>query len=204
MKGMLKPMFFKKDSGGVSFVIAGLGNPDKKYNTTRHNAGFHGVDAIAKAHDASINRIKFKSLTAQVEIGGEKCLLLKPQTYMNLSGEAVDEALSFYKLPPERLIVLFDDISLNPGEIRIRRKGSHGGHNGIKNIVFMTGDENFPRVKLGVGAKPRPEYDLADWVLSSFTQNEQKLMEEAYSKCDDIVTLIIKGRIEEAMNKYSK
>lgn len=197
-------MLFKKDGGGVGFILVGLGNPDKKYDSTRHNAGFHAIDAIAQQQGVSINRLKFKALTAQATISDQKCLLIKPQTYMNLSGQAVEEALSYYKLTPDRLIVFFDDISLDPGQIRIRRKGSHGGHNGIKNITFMTGAEEFPRVKLGVGAKPRPEYDLADWVLSSFTANEQGAMEQAYSKCNEIAALIINGKIEEAMNKYSR
>lgn len=190
-------------SGGVAWIIVGLGNPDKKYDLTRHNAGFHAVDEIASQNGVSVTKLKFKALTAQVTIAGEKCLLMKPQTYMNLSGQAVEEARNYYKLDMEHVLVFFDDISLEPGNIRIRRKGTHGGHNGIKNIIEQTGEDAFPRVKLGVGKKPHPDYDLADWVLSSFKKEELKQMEQAYSESDGIAKLIVKGNIDQAMNKYN-
>ncbi len=147
--------------------IGRKGNPDKKYENTRHNAGFMALDKIAEDCGASVDRVKFKALTGKTEIGRKKCLLMKPLTYMNLSGESVAAAMRFYKVPLERVVVFYDDISLEPSFLRIRRKGSDGGHNGIKNIILMAGGDTFPRVKIGVGKKPHPDYDLADWVLSS-------------------------------------
>lgn len=196
-------MFFQKKSTTYSWILAGLGNPGPKYDKTRHNAGFHAIDAIAKANNASISKLKFHALTGEVTLSGERCLLLKPQTYMNNSGDAVEAARSYYKIPMERVLVFFDDISLDPGKIRIRRKGSHGGHNGIKSIIAMTGEDDFPRVKLGVGAKPHPEYDLADWVLSVFIKGEMAKMQEAYDQCESIATLIVSGKLDEAMCKFN-
>lgn len=201
-------LFFKKQSeslssGGVQYLLVGLGNPDRKYENTRHNAGFMAIDHIAKQFDIPVNKIKFKSLVGTGVIGGEKCLLMKPSTYMNLSGQAVVEAMNFYKIPIEHVVVFFDDISLEPSFLRIRRKGSDGGHNGIKNIIYLTGKDTFPRVKLGVGKKPHPDYNLADWVLSSFTPAEQKKMEESLQKCPEIAELIVTGKIDRAMNLYN-
>lgn len=201
-------LFFKKQSeslfsGGVQYLLVGLGNPDRKYENTRHNAGFMAIDHIAKQFDIPVNKIKFKSLVGTGVIGGEKCLLMKPSTYMNLSGQAVVEAMNFYKIPIEHVVVFFDDISLEPSFLRIRRKGSDGGHNGIKNIIYLTGKDTFPRVKLGVGKKPHPDYNLADWVLSSFTPAEQKKMEESLQKCPEIAELIVSGKIDRAMNLYN-
>ena len=169
-------------SGAPEFLIVGLGNPGPKYEFTRHNAGFLCIDLLAQQLGVRIDRIKFKSVVADVAIEGRRCILMKPQTFMNNSGEAVRDAANFYKIPPEHIIILFDDISLPPGKLRIRRKGSDGGHNGIKSILYLLGSDQFPRVKLGVGAKPHPDYDLADWVLSTFQKDEFPLMKEAMER----------------------
>lgn len=196
-------MFFRRSSGGVKYLVVGLGNPDKKYRNTRHNTGFIAVDYIAKELGVEIGKKKFDSLTAEAVIAGEKVLLMKPQTYMNLSGVAVEKAAGFYKILPENVIVIFDDISLPVGKLRIRRKGTHGGHNGIRSIIDYLQSENFPRIKAGIGERPNPHYDLADWVLSSFKENELKEIQEAAGRCLDIVKLIIEGNIEQAMSKYN-
>ena len=197
-------MFFRrKPAGPVEYLIVGLGNPDKKYENTRHNAGFMGLDAIAREYGAAVKKLKFKAVVGDAEIAGRRCLLMKPDTYMNNSGEAVRAAVSFYKIPMEKVIVLYDDISLDPGKLRIRRKGSDGGHNGIKSILYLTGSDQFPRIKLGVGAKPRPDYDLAAWVLSPFPREELELMQESCGKCPEIVRLIVEGNIDRAMNQYN-
>ena len=155
-------------SGAVEYIIAGLGNPGTDYENTRHNIGFMTVDTLCERYKLSCKKVKFKSLTCDAMIGGKRCLIMKPTTFMNKSGEAVTEAMSFYKIPPERTIIVYDDISLEPGKLRIRRKGSDGGHNGIKNIIYLSGKDTFPRIKMGVGAKPHPDYSLADWVLGHF------------------------------------
>lgn len=196
-------MFFNKSSGGVKYLVVGLGNPDKKYRNTRHNTGFIAVDCMAKQLGVEIGKKKFDSLTAETVIAGEKVLLMKPQTYMNLSGVAVEKAASFYKIPPENVIIIFDDISLPVGKLRIRRKGTHGGHNGIRSIIDYLQSENFPRIKAGIGERPNPNYDLADWVLSTFKEDELKGIEEVASHCLDIVKLIIEGKIGQAMSKYN-
>ncbi len=196
-------MFFRRSSGGVKYLVVGLGNPDKKYRNTRHNTGFIAVDYMAKQLGVEIGKKKFDSLTAETVIAGEKVLLMKPQTYMNLSGVAVEKAASFYKIPPENVIIIFDDISLPVGKLRIRRKGTHGGHNGIRSIIDYLQSENFPRIKAGIGERPNPNYDLADWVLSTFKEDELKGIEEVASHCLDIVKLIIEGKIEQAMSKYN-
>lgn len=196
-------MFFRRSSGGVKYLVVGLGNPDKKYRNTRHNTGFIAVDYMVKQLGVEIGKKKFDSLTAETVIAGEKVLLMKPQTYMNLSGVAVEKAASFYKIPPENVIIIFDDISLPVGKLRIRRKGTHGGHNGIRSIIDYLQSENFPRIKVGIGERPNPNYDLADWVLSTFKEDELKGIEEVASHCLDIVKLIIEGKIEQAMSKYN-
>ena len=196
-------MFFRRSSGGVKYLVVGLGTPDKKYRNTRHNTGFIAVDYMAKQLGVEIGKKKFDSLTAETVIAGEKVLLMKPQTYMNLSGVAVEKASSFYKIPPENVIIIFDDISLPVGKLRIRRKGTHGGHNGIRSIIDYLQSENFPRIKAGIGERPNPNYDLADWVLSTFKEDELKGIEEVASHCLDIVKLIIEGKIEQAMSKYN-
>lgn len=189
--------------GSIEYIVVGLGNPEAKYNLTRHNAGFAAVDKIAAHFNTSIKKIRFKGLTGEITINSHKILLLKPSTFMNLSGQSVTEAMNFYKVPIDKVIVIYDDISLDPSFIRIRRKGSHGGHNGIKNIIYLSGKDTFPRIKLGVGKKPSENYDLANWVLSNFKKEELALMEKAYINCVDIISLIVDGKIDEAMNKYN-
>lgn len=196
-------IFSRKSSGGIKYLIVGLGNPDKKYRNTRHNTGFIAVDFIAGELQTEINRKKFDSLTAEATVSGEKVLLMKPQTYMNLSGTAVLKAANFYKIPPENIIIIFDDISLDVGKLRIRRKGSHGGHNGIRSIVDYLSSENFPRIKIGIGERPNPNYDLADWVLSVFKEDELNKIKEVSKNCIDIVKLMIEGKIDKAMSKYN-
>ena len=190
-------------NGPVEYIIVGLGNPGTKYQDTRHNTGFMAVDTIAQKYGADIKRIKYKSLCGECVISGKKCLLMKPSTYMNNSGEAVVEAMNFYKLPVENVIVIYDDISLEPSRIRIRSKGSDGGHNGIKSIIYLTGKDTFPRIKVGVGKKPHPDYNLADWVLSSYKADEIPLIKEACQKAASSVELMVNGNINEAMNKFN-
>lgn len=189
--------------GPVDFMIVGLGNPGKQYENTRHNAGFLAVDTIAQKHHTDIKRIKFKGLVGECSLGGKKALLLKPSTFMNLSGQSVREAMQFYKLPPEKVLVIFDDINLEPGKLRIRRKGSDGGHNGMKNIIYLSGSDQFPRIKLGVGKKPHPDYNLADWVLSRFTEKEHKDLATALENAAAAAELIAKGDMDRAMNLYN-
>lgn len=199
-------MFLKNRGGSSSapeYLVVGLGNPGPKYESTRHNAGFIAVDTIAEKLGFDIKRLKFKGLMGDTVIDGKRVAFLKPSTFMNLSGESVRDAMQFYKIPPERLLVIYDDISLAPGRLRIRRKGSAGGHNGMKNIIYLLGWDDFARVKLGVGEKPHPDYDLADWVLSRFTKEEGAALEQVCSHCDDIVRLFVNDRLDEAMNKYS-
>ncbi len=197
-------MFFRKKEtiGGIEYIIAGLGNPDRKYENTRHNAGFITVDALADKYGVRLDRIKYKSLCASVIINDKKVLLMKPSTYMNNSGLAVKEAMSFFKVPPEKTLIIFDDISLDVGKLRIRRKGSDGGHNGIKNIIYLSGSDQFPRIKIGVGKKPE-KWDLADWVLSSFTESEGKLLNESVDNACDAAQLIVNGQTDKAMNLYN-
>lgn len=188
----------------VTHIIVGLGNIGKEYENTRHNAGFIAVDAIAEKYGARIDRVKFHATVAEADIAGKRVLLMKPTTYMNNSGVAVAEAASFYKIPAENVIVLHDEISFDPGVIRIRRKGSAGGHNGLKSIIAHLGSDAFPRIKIGVGQKPSPDYDLAAFVLGKFTAEQLVKINE---KCPDIiasVALMLDGKIDEAMNKYSK
>lgn len=194
----------KKDYGGsFDYMIVGLGNPGRQYETTRHNAGFICLDLLSEKHGIKITKLKFKSLMGDGRINGRRCLLLKPQTFMNLSGEAVRDAAEFYKIPPERIIVICDDISLDPGKIRIRRKGSAGGQNGMKNIIYHLNSDNFPRIKVGIGAKPSPDYDLADWVLSHFTKDEAKLIKEAAEKAVGSVEYMVEDKIDKAMSEYN-
>lgn len=199
-------MFFKKPAptGPVDFIIAGLGNPGKKYEGTRHNAGFAATDYLAEKYGVRINRVKFKSLYGELTLNGKKVLLLQPQTFMNNSGEAVREALSFYKLPPERCVIICDDITLNVGIVRVRRKGSDGGQRGMRSIITLCGSEAFPRVKIGVGQKPHPDYDLAAWVLSRFTKEELAPLTAAVKNAAEAALLIADNEMEKAMNMYSK
>lgn len=190
-------------TGPVEWLIAGLGNPGREYETTRHNAGFRALDALAESCGTRIDRLKFKSLCGEAQLGGKRVLLLKPQTFMNNSGEALRDAAAFYKIPPERMLVLYDDISLQPGKLRIRLKGSDGGHNGIKSIIYLTGKDTFPRVKIGVGAKPDPRWDLADWVLSSCKGEDAAALEEALKKIPELCALLAEGKAAEAMNRFN-
>lgn len=185
------------------YIIAGLGNPGSKYENTRHNIGWLALDELAKAHGVSADRMKFHALTAQCVIAGQKVLLMKPTTYMNNSGEAIEEARSFYKIPTGNVIVLSDDINLAPGKLRIRRKGSAGGHNGLKSIIQCMGTDDFPRIRLGVGAKTHPDMELADYVLGKFPKEEQKAIEEALKNAAHAAELIVENDINEAMNLYN-
>lgn len=193
----------KKPSAPIDFIIAGLGNPGTQYEDTRHNCGFMAAEVLAEQHGAEIKRLKFKSLTAEVELNGRRCLLMKPATFMNNSGDAVGEAAEFYKLPPENVLIIYDDINLDVGRLRIRAKGSDGGHNGMKSIILRLNSDNFPRIRVGVGKKPHPDYDLADWVLSRFTNEEGTRLETALSNAAKAAELIAGGRITEAMNLYN-
>ncbi len=193
----------KKFGGSVEYIVVGLGNPDKKYENTRHNTGWLALDRIAEKLDCKVNRIKFKSFVGECGINGKKVLLMKPTTYMNNSGQAVVEAMNFYKIPPENVIIIFDDISLDVGKMRIRSKGSDGGQKGMRSIINLSGSNNFPRIKIGIGAKPNPGWDLADWVLSRFTDDEQKLLEKMFDNASQAVELITDGKIDRAMNLYN-
>ncbi|MGN1481788.1 aminoacyl-tRNA hydrolase [Porcipelethomonas sp.] len=190
-------------SGPVEYIIAGLGNPGEQYAYTRHNAGFMVMDTMAQRLGTEIKKLKFKSLCSDVSISGKHCLLMKPSTYMNNSGQAITEAMNFYKLDIEHVIIVYDDISLEPGTLRIRRKGSDGGHNGIKSIIYLTGENTFPRIKMGVGKKPHPKFDLADWVLSRFGQEDLEKMQDACQHACDSIELMVDGKIDEAMNKFN-
>ena len=196
-------MFFQKNSGGASWLIVGLGNPGEKYENTRHNVGFQVVDELAERQNAPVQKLKFKALTNLLTIAGERVLVMKPVTYMNLSGEAVRPAADFYKIPPERILVISDDTALDPGKLRIRIKGSAGGHNGLKSIIQHLGTDQFPRVKIGVGEKPHPDYDMADWVLSKFTGEDKKVMDEAVKRAADAVECILKEGADRAMNRFN-
>ena len=185
-------------------MVVGLGNIGKQYEHTRHNAGFLAIDYIAEKYGAKIDRVKFHATVSEANIGGARVLLMKPSTLMNNSGVAVSEAASLYKIDPERIIVLHDEISFDPGVLRIRRKGSAGGHNGLKSIIAHIGSDDFPRVKIGIGKKPSPDYDLANWVLGKFSEGDLKQLSSRFGDISDAVELMIKGKIDEAMNKYSK
>lgn len=194
-------MLFSKPA--CDYLIVGLGNPGSKYEKTRHNVGFRAIDLLAKELGCKVDKGKFQGLCGQASYNGKKLLLLKPQTFMNLSGQSVQQAAAFYKLPPERVIVLFDDISLVPGRLRVRAEGSAGGHNGIKSIIAELGSQNFPRVKIGVGAKPHPDYDLADWVLSSFSTQEEKLLVPALERAGEAALCLLEHGVPEAANRFN-
>ena len=194
---------FLKKSGGVGWIVVFLGNPGAKYEKTRHNAGFMTARVCEREEDLRIDRAKFRALTAQVRIGDENVLLMMPQTYMNLSGEAVQEAAHFYKVPPEHVLVVSDDVSLPAGKLRIRTKGSAGGHNGLKNIIACLGTDAFPRIKLGVGAPAHPEHEMIDWVLGTFAGDDAKAMEESTRRAWQAVRTYITEGPERAMNKFN-
>ena len=190
--------------GQPEYIIAGLGNPGREYQDTRHNSGFMVLDRLSQKLNTTVTQLKFKSLCGDAVIAGKRVLLIKPQTFMNVSGEAIKEAAAFYKIPLLKVIVIYDDISLPIGKIRVRPKGSDGGHNGIKSIIYLTATDVFPRVKVGVGQKPRPEYDLAAWVLSKFTKIETEQLSPALDTAVLAVEeIVIQDGTYEAMNKYN-
>lgn len=186
-----------------TWLVVFLGNPGPRYEGTRHNAGFMTAEALARDKGLSLNRLRFRALTAQCELGGQSVLLMKPQTYMNLSGDAVREAARFYKIPPERVLVVSDEVSLPIGKLRVRAKGSAGGHNGLKSIIAALGSENFPRIRLGVGAPPHPDYDMADWVLSVFRNQDAEDMGQACKRAAQAVEWYIQYGPEKTMNRFN-
>ena len=190
-------------SNNETWLIVGLGNPGKEYETTRHNAGFRALDILAQKLGCKVDKLKYQGLYGQATYQGKKILLLKPQTYMNLSGRSVLQLSAFFRVPPKNIIVMFDDISLQPGRLRVRGDGSAGGHNGIKSIIQELGSQEFPRVKIGVGAKPHPDFDLADWVLSHFTAQEEKALQPALERAAEAALAIIDHGIYEAANRYN-
>ncbi len=189
--------------GSVSFLVAGLGNPGEKYAKTRHNVGFVAVDYMSEKLGFKVNKAKFKALVGECNLAEKRVLFMKPQTFMNHSGEAVREAMDFYKLPSKNILVIYDDVSLVPGKMRVRLKGSAGGHKGIKSIIEHLGTNEFPRIKIGVGAKPNPEYDLADWVLGTFEKNNMDLVAKCIENTPGCTELIVAGNTNKAMEKYN-
>ena len=196
-------MIFQKKKTAIDWLVVGLGNPGMAYEHTRHNAGYDALCLLAKDAGIVLNKKQFKALTGTGEIASKKVMLLFPQTFMNNSGEAVQAAMAFYKLTPDQLLVLSDDIALDPGVVRVRKKGSDGGQKGLRSIIRCIGEDTFPPVRIGVGPKHHPAYDLADWVLSKYKKDEQPLMETAFEKAAGAAQVIIAGDIEAAMNKYS-
>ena len=196
-------LFGKKSSGGVEWLLVCLGNYGQKYENTRHNIGFLAADRLVEKNDLRCNRLRFRALTEIIDFGGAKVLLMKPQTYMNLSGEAVGEAARFYKVPPERVLVISDDVSLPLGKLRVRGNGSAGGHNGLKNIIAHLGTDRFPRVKVGVGAPPNPEYDMVDWVIGAFSPAERKVVDAAVDRALDAAECVVEQGVTEAQNRYN-
>ena len=190
-------------SNKESWLIVGLGNPGREYENSRHNAGFRALDILADKLGCKIDKLKFQGLYCQTTYQGKKLFLLKPQTFMNLSGRSVLPLSAFFQVPPQRIIVLFDDISLEPGRLRVRPDGSAGGHNGIKSMIQELGSQNFPRVKIGVGAKPHSDFDLADWVLSSFNAQEEKALGPALERAADAALAIIDHGVPEAANRFN-
>ena len=194
----------QEPAGKITHLVVGLGNPGKEYAFTRHNAGFLSLDFIAEKAGIRIDKAKFKSLCGEGTLSGHRTLFLKPQTFMNLSGEAVREAADFYKIPHENILVICDDINFDVGTLRIKRNGSDGGQNGMKNIIYQLGSNTFPRIKVGIGKKPSPEYDLADFVLSKFSEAEKKTLFSTFDSIYNAVELILKGNIDQAMSLYNK
>ena len=194
---------FGKNSGGAAWLLVCLGNPGDKYENTRHNVGFMVADEIGERQNAPIQKLKFKALTNLFTISGQKVLVMKPITYMNLSGEAVRQAVDFYKIQPDHVLVVSDDTALALGRLRIRKGGSAGGHNGLKNIILHLGTDQFPRIKVGVGGKPHPDSDMADWVLSKFTGPDRQAMEAAIARAADAVTCLLSQGVDQAMARYN-
>ncbi len=196
-------MFFKKSTGPAEWILACLGNYGREYENTRHNIGFLAAERLIEKNDLRCNRLRFRALTEVIDFGGTKVLLMMPQTYMNNSGEAVGEAARFYKIPPERVLVIYDDVAIPLGKVRVRGSGSAGGHNGIKSIIAHLGSDKFPRVKVGVGSPENPEYDLADWVLGSFTQNERKAVNDALDRALGAAEMFIEKGLLATQNKFN-
>lgn len=197
-------MFFKKQSGSFEYLVAGLGNPGREYENTRHNAGFVAADILSNKFNAALTKSKFNGLYGDAVIGGARVLIVKPQTYMNLSGTAVQKLSAFYKIPIDKIIIMHDDVSLDVGKIRIRRKGSAGGQKGLANIIELLGSEEIARIKIGVGSKPHPDYDMKDWVLGKIPAEQQADFKTACENAAKAVEEIISRGIDSAMNKYSK
>ena len=196
-------MLFGRKSGGIQWLIVGLGNPGEKYARTRHNLGFLALDLLVEQQKLKINRIKYKALVAETEFGGARCLLMKPQTYMNLSGEAVREAAQFYKIPSDHVLVIYDDVSLPVGKLRVRPSGSAGGHNGIKNIIAHLGTQEFPRIKIGTGAPSGGGAEMIDWVIGVPSQAERKILVESFENAVKAAEDIIENGCQKAMNDYN-
>ena len=197
-------MFFNRSkAGGVTWLVVGLGNPGSQYENTRHNMGFLALDLLAEKEKFKFSKLRFKAWTATADLGGEKVLVMKPQTYMNLSGESVGEAARFYKIPPEHVLVISDDISLPAGKLRIRPSGSAGGHNGLKNIIQHLGSDQFPRIKVGVGSPQQAGYEVVDWVIGKPMGEERKLLAPALEKAAEAVSAVIAQGPQKAMNKYN-
>ncbi len=196
-------LFNGNKSSGISWLVVGLGNPGSKYENTRHNMGFLALDLLAEQEHFTFNKLRFKAWTATCELGGEKVLVMKPQTYMNLSGEAVGEAARFYKIPPEHVLVISDDISLPTGKLRIRPAGSAGGHNGLKNIIQHLGSDRFPRIKVGVGSPQQAGYEVVDWVIGKPLGEDRKTLQETLEKAAKAVSFLIAQGPEKAMNRFN-
>jgi len=199
-------MFFRKKhsvSSAPEYIVVGLGNPGNKYEGTRHNVGFMCVDLLADKYKTKVSRLKWKSLYGDCIISGKRCLLVKPQNFMNRSGESVRDIADFYKIPAENVVIVFDDVALPVGKLRIRLKGSDGGHNGMKNIIYLTGKDDYPRVRIGVGEKPHPDYDLADWVLSRFGKDEYTPIRDALDRSVEAIELLIDGQADKAMRLFN-
>lgn len=200
-------LWFKKQAsaagGAPAWLIVGLGNPGREYELTRHNVGFLFLDRLAEKTGCRVTKLKFKSLYGDATVGGVRCLLAKPQTFMNASGEAVRDIAAFYKIPPERIVAVFDDSSLDVGVLRIRRHGSDGGHNGVKSLIYQLNSDVFPRIKIGIGQKPDPRMDLADYVLGRIPPADEKLLAPAIDRAVEAVALMVQGKIDQAMNEYN-
>lgn len=197
-------MFFNRNRAGLDYLIVGLGNPGKKYEYSRHNAGFRALDAFAKRQDIRVTRSRFGALCGEARVGGARVLLMKPMTYMNLSGTAVAAAVSYYKLDPRRVIVIFDDVSLAPGTLRIRDGGSAGGHNGVQSVIDMLQSADFPRVRIGVGDRPNPRYELADWVTGMPSSSDKKKIDARTDDVCDALELLVRGDLPLAQSRYNR
>lgn len=196
-------MGFLKKSGPVEWLLVCLGNPGKQYENTRHNIGFMAADLLSEREGVKLNKLRYRALTGEMTLGGARVLVIKPQTYMNLSGEAVKLAGGFYKVPPERVLVISDDVSLPLGKLRIRASGSAGGHNGLKNIIAHLGTDAFPRIKVGVGAPAHPEHEMVDWVIGNFSGEEKKVVRQALERVIEAVECIVEKGVGEAQNRYN-